>query len=207
VWQSQATILVTDPGFPWGDAVQGYVKSGHGSNTPAVPVGDTTRLSALAALYSQFANSDDVLRIMLGGHKAPGHAKSVAAVVTPAFGSTVPALPLVSFTGTADSAKLAIWIARRQVQGLLDYVQTQQAKAQIPDDRRVVVKVLNRAEKATILKGRKKTLPIIVFLAVMVAVTGLAFALENLRPRVRVVAGKTVPPVREPHAAAARRTA
>ena len=48
----------------------------------------------------------------------------------------------------------------------------------------------NASSSATtvLLEGRSKTVPIVVFLTVMLAVIGLAFILENLRPRVRPVA-------------------
>ncbi len=44
-----------------------------------------------------------------------------------------------------------------------------------------------------LLEGRSKTVPIVVFLTVMLAVIGLAFILENLRPRVRPVADVSDP--------------
>jgi len=39
--------------------------------------------------------------------------------------------------------------------------------------------------------GRKKTKPILILLSTLVAVCGLAFALENLRPRIRSVSEKS----------------
>jgi hypothetical protein len=36
--------------------------------------------------------------------------------------------------------------------------------------------------QAQLVKGRKKTLAIVAFLAVMIATVGFAFVLENLRP-------------------------
>jgi hypothetical protein len=42
-------------------------------------------------------------------------------------------------------------------------------------------------QDAVLVVGRKKTLPITVFLAVLIATLGLAFILENLRPRLRSV--------------------
>jgi hypothetical protein len=37
---------------------------------------------------------------------------------------------------------------------------------------------------------RKKTTPIVVFLTVLLAAIGLAFVLENLRPRIRALAAE-----------------
>jgi hypothetical protein len=53
--------------------------------------------------------------------------------------------------------------------------------------KRVRVEVVRQPQVPTLLVPRKKTRPIIVFLTVAIATFGLAFILENLRPRVRVV--------------------
>ena len=42
--------------------------------------------------------------------------------------------------------------------------------------------------RPVVVEPRKKTLAVVVFVALMVATVGLAFILENLRPRVRAVA-------------------
>jgi uncharacterized protein involved in exopolysaccharide biosynthesis len=70
----------------------------------------------------------------------------------------------------------------------LQYVRSQQALAAIPNGDRVDLQVLQNATPPVVVVPRKKTLAIVVFLAVVVAVVGLAFVLENLRPRARVIA-------------------
>jgi hypothetical protein len=84
----------------------------------------------------------------------------------------------------------------------------QQAQADIPDKQRVVLQVFSAARNATVVSGRKKTLPIVIFLSVLLATIGLAFVLENLRPRLREV--EAVPerdqPVDTPVAASSRLT-
>src|SRR5215470_1393727 len=57
VYASHATLLVTQTGFPWGSAVQQYSQSPTGEGG-LVPAGDLTRLTNLANLYVQLANSD-----------------------------------------------------------------------------------------------------------------------------------------------------
>ena len=42
--------------------------------------------------------------------------------------------------------------------------------------------------KAALIAGRKKTLAIVAFLAVLIATIALTFVLENLRPRIQAVA-------------------
>ena len=55
---------------------------------------------------------------------------------------------------------------------------------------RVQVEVVRQPQAPSLLEPRKKTRPIIVFLTVAIATFGLAFILENLRPRVRAVPGE-----------------
>ncbi len=50
-----------------------------------------------------------------------------------------------------------------------------------------------RAGQPQLFSPRKKTLPLIAFFTVMLAGVGLAFVLENLRPRVRAVEPSAVP--------------
>ena len=53
---------------------------------------------------------------------------------------------------------------------------------------------MEEAEGAALVAPRKLTRPIFIFLAVMIAALGLAFVLENLRPRVRPVAAEPEKP-------------
>jgi hypothetical protein len=46
---------------------------------------------------------------------------------------------------------------------------------------------MNRATPALLVQGHKKTLPMLVFVTVIIATLGLVFVLENLRPEVRAV--------------------
>ena len=50
-------------------------------------------------------------------------------------------------------------------------------------DEPLIVQQLVRPQPPKIFQGRSKTMPIVVFLAVMMAAIGLAFLLENVRPR------------------------
>ena len=60
----------------------------------------------------------------------------------------------------------------------------------IPPKQRVIVTVIKEPLTAKLLSGRSFTIPIVVFLSTMVVVFGLALVLENMRPRVRAVAGE-----------------
>ena len=92
-------------------------------------------------------------------------------------------LPFISITGTATSPQTAIVIARRGAEVFSQYVARRQANAGTAAAQRVQLEVVNAAQGAELELPRKKTTPIFVFLAVMIAVLGLVFMLENIRPR------------------------
>ena len=54
------------------------------------------------------------------------------------------------------------------------------------------MKVVNQARFATRLQGRSSTLPLVVFLTVLLAVVGMAFALENATRTEPAAAGTDV---------------
>jgi hypothetical protein len=177
VWQSTTLLLLTQPGFPWGRTV--YPTVGPGTS------GDPGRLTGLTDLYSQFANGDEVRQLMRR-EGAPASWSVVAAPVVPTLtGST---LPIVALSGRAHSPSEAVSAVTAGRQALSKYVELQQRAAKIPGNQRISLQVVKRATTPIVVEPRKKTLAIVVFLAVMVATVGLAFVLENLRPRAQAVA-------------------
>ena len=145
------------------------------------PEGDQTRLTNLATLYSQLANSDAVRLLISPSGKLDGRIAS--APVVPRFSSGAPTLPLLSISATASTPAKAVALAQGATAALRSYLVTQQQEAEIPKDDRVVVQVVRSAQKATIAQSPKKTLPTLVFLAVMLAVFGVAMLLEHARLR------------------------
>jgi hypothetical protein len=61
----------------------------------------------------------------------------------------------------------------------------QQEGSGVPKPERIQLRVLNRAGALDLVQPRSKTLPVVVFLAVMFATIALAFVLENANPSVR----------------------
>jgi hypothetical protein len=173
VWQGSTTLILTPHGFPWGPAVSSQ------SADPAV-------YGTLALIYSKLVTSDAVRRIML--HDGPISGKVGASYVSATPNNpSGPPLPLITVSGTGTTARGATALATRAATAFLQYFTNENQTNDVRDQKRVTIKVLNRAEEPVLLKGRSKTLPIVIFLTVMVAVCALAFALENLRPRVRLV--------------------
>jgi hypothetical protein len=186
-WQSESTLFITQPGFPWGSTTPQYVPAKASQGLPAIPTADLTRLASFAIIYAQLAPTQRVQRYM---QHPPAKATELAVetVPAPAYWSP-PVLPLISIKALGATPQKAAALAADQTQALIRYVRSEQRSANTPSDQRVVVQEVEAPEvkAATLIKGRGKTLPIVVFLAVMIAVLGLAFILENLRPRIRAV--------------------
>lgn len=181
LYGSSATLLITQHGFPWGSAVQQFTPTG--GRQAAVPAGDLDRLTALANLYVQLANSDIIRRMVAQRAVVAG---KVAATqnysISPSYYSTP--LPVLTMNGTSTTPANALAITQAGVDALSDYLKGEQRSSGIAVVERVVVQELQRPRTTSVVQGTKKTLPIAVFFTVMLAVTGLAFVLENLRPRV-----------------------
>ena len=182
VWTSQTKLILTEPGFPWGRSIYPIqpTPAPDELDKPFVPkYADPGRFYGLAELYAQFANSDEVLAI--AKRRGLGDSSFAAAPIPTSTGNG--SLPLLAITSLASSAEGAVDAANLGSKALREYLSREQVSAAIPERQRVRVDVVSGAREATLAEGRRKTLPVIVFLSVMIAVFGLAFALENLRPR------------------------
>ena len=92
-------------------------------------------------------------------------------------------LPLIDVMAIANSPDGAIGArGAERDRARQSYLQTEQAANNVPPSDRVVVQNVAEPKKAKVYSPRSKTMPIVVFLAVMLATIGLAFLLENLRP-------------------------
>jgi len=199
VFHVDALLLVTQRGFPWGASQQLYVPGDVAKGLPPVPVGDFSRMSGIAMIYSQLADSDTVRA--LTQLKPAKSEKVLTSPYAPASAPPGTVLPMVALSADAASPARAAALVNSRIAAFQSYLVAQQSKANLSESKRVVVQVLLGGDPATaiVISGKKKTLPIVVFLAVMIAVTGLAFMLENMRPRVR--------PVERPGAIITRRSA
>jgi hypothetical protein len=187
-FDSSATLLVTQTGFPEGYTVfpyQAVTVPGDTQPTYVSRFADPTRFQDLALYYSSLANSDAVQHLLHSQGRLGG--TMIATPVQTGPASRPSPLPMLSITGVAHSGARAIAIANRGAGAFMQYLATQQAAARVPAKDRVVVSVLNTANSSTLVTKRKKTIPIVVFITVMIATLGLAFILENLRPRVKPV--------------------
>jgi hypothetical protein len=183
-WQSEAKLQVTQKGFLEGYATPTY-QPDPTPGAPAVQKNDLARLSTLAVYWANLATTREVQRFMRHPPTKPNEV-TVDAVAGPPFASLT-YLPVISIKAIGTTAAAASALALDQTNAIIRYVTRNQNSAEIPVPDRVIVRLANPPHEATLIGKRGKTLPVIVFLAVMIAVLGLAFVLENLRPGIRVV--------------------
>ena len=172
-WQATQSYLISGNG----DSVVDVKKVGGPKSAPS--------LAGLSVLFSQIATSDAVLSLML--KDGPIHGVVTASPGVNNVTELRAPLPILSISGDASSPAKAVALARRASNAFLQYVKGRQDASNTPQADRVLFPVLNSAtpHRAKLIGPRKKTLPIVIFLTVLTATIGVAFILENLRPRVR----------------------
>ena len=177
IYTTETKILVTQAGFPLGRTVLPTTPTGG----PKTQYADPSRFVQLAGVYATLANSDQIQRKLV-------HPKDKEQLIaTPEVDTqTQTALPVIDVVSLAPSSRRAVDMARRATSMLNNYVETQQKDAGVPASQRVLLQTLQRPYRVTVAQGRKKTVPIVVFMTVLLATIGLVLALENIRPRVRL---------------------
>jgi hypothetical protein len=185
-WGSYARLLVTLPGFEWGRAtpgLSGSPRGNAGAQAQQTRIDELrnaeARLSTLALFYAKLIDSDDVRSLM----RRDGPIKGVVeATPQPAVEGSDAVLPIINVVGLAATRRGSLELAGRAAEALRRYVEARQVAAGIPRADRVIVQQLERPGNLWLKEPRKKTIPIVVFLTVMIGTVALAFALENLRP-------------------------
>jgi hypothetical protein len=205
LWSSTVRVLVTQSGFPEGRLyAQEPTEPGETPGETAAklgPITDPGRFNNLAILYAELATSDPVRRVIRRG--GPVNGKIIATALRDEQTGTL--LPLIDIAAISISPQAAAELAVRGAGGLNTFLNEQQRANDVPPEDRVVVQTIVMPRGALIFQPRSKTMPIVVFLVVMLAILGLAFILENLRPRVREVGDPEESDFA--HTAARRRTA
>jgi len=185
-YSSTETLLITQTGFPEGRSIFPMKQIAPG--TTASQFADPSRFASLAAFYAYLANSDQVKRTAMatvGGPLVPGSYLASAVLYTSAGN---PALePLLAIEGLGTSPTIAMRYARAAGDSFRTYIDNAENAAKIPTAQRVIISVLNSPAKPMIAVPRKKTLPMVVFIAVLAATLAFVFVLENLKPRIKAV--------------------
>jgi hypothetical protein len=160
IWASQIRLQIEEPGFV------------EGKTTGPTRQGD---LASLAPLYAQLANSDPVKRIMKADGPVPGGA--TASAIVDSSRASLPVIEIVAYTKVKNRA---VERASRQARAFTAYISRQQTASKIPAKRRISLKVIKGPIAPHVVAPRKKTLPIVVFLSLLVMVAALVFALDNI---------------------------
>jgi len=198
LWSAKMRLQVTQSGFPEGRLyAQRSVGSGTSEGTPepvspGEPIVDPQRFATLAIYYAELITSDPVRKLAARRDRITG--KIIATASKDDQSGTL--LPYIDVVSISKSPRDAIKYAERTAHALSAHILQQQRADHVASADRVVVKTLIHPHGASVFRPRSKTLPIVVFLAVMIAVTGLAFMLENMRPRVRPVEQAETPATR-----------
>jgi hypothetical protein len=189
LFASTARVGVTQSGFPWGRLFAQEPTEDNQPQDLGIPVADPNRLNNLAVLYAELAMSDPVRQLVR--RQVPTR-DSDEIIATPLVrGDNRIMLPLIDLTAISDSGRRSMALASSTAKALETYVREQQAANEVPPADRVVIDMVVRPKRAFVYQPRSKTMPIVVFLAIMLATSGLAFLLENMRPRTRAPGATT----------------
>jgi hypothetical protein len=204
IYTAQSRILATQSGFPWGRTILPTSPASPAPSTKNPGYADPSRFSTLATFYAQLVNGDQIQRQVV-----KPQLKQILFGTVEIDHTTNEPLPFVDITSFAPSAVIAQRLAVEGTRALQSLVEAQQTKASIPDDQRVLLQVLQQPTKVRVATPRKKTIPVVVFMTVLIATLGALLALENLRPSVLPAGVARVSRAKpdEPTVPASRRTA
>ena len=162
VWGSKVTMQLTQQGFP-----EGRVED----------VGQRrAALINLTPLYARLATTDPVRQRMLRLGPVYGGAR-----VDPVLDEHASSLPVIKISSFALTKAAAVTRADHQARAFISYIANQQRANNVAPANRVVLKILNGPTKPAVVIPRKKTLPVVVLLAMLIITTGVVLVLENLR--------------------------
>ena len=172
-------LFVTDPDFTLGSSSDG------GATGPRRGCGRRDRMLKLTALYMQLATADPVLVLMAREEPIDGIVQTFP--ITSTGDSRGDPLPMMTCSAISATPERAHRLARRHIKAFLPFLRRDQERRGVSPGKRVKVEIVRQPQAPALLVPRKKTRPIVVFLTVAIATFGLAFILENMRPRVRAV--------------------
>jgi hypothetical protein len=180
-WQSEATLLVTEQGFPEGHKAPVPEEWHQGGNEPVFTgptFAEPQRFDDLALIYANLVETDAVR-----GAFPPGALADATIEGQARTSESGEAIPFIDVVASAASPRASRALARRSAEALRDYVTAQQAANGIPESERVQLIVAAYPREAELVVARPKALPLIAFLAAFLVVVALAFVIENIRPR------------------------
>jgi hypothetical protein len=187
VWQGKAELIITGARASRG---QPQGRSATGASTPAeASATDQGYLASLSPIYAALANGDAVQAQIHRTAAVPGTIQSTEAVDA----ATGNALPFITLTALGPTQRDAETLAVRGTAVVEQYVAAEQRSAE-SGPVHVSLRVVKSGIPATLVEGHKLTAPLLIFVAVIVAVLALVFVLENLNPRTAAALGRVPEP-------------
>ncbi len=166
VWQSESQLLISQANFPYRESPE--------SSSPEQQMG------SLSPVYANLANGNIVQAEI---HRQLGPVGTVKASEDVDLAASS-FLPFVNIAATAPTQSGAVRLAQGAASIFLAYVTRQQATARIPADRRIRLSIVQSGAQAKLVEGHKLSVPLLVFVAVLIGVIAVVFLKENLQPRV-----------------------
>jgi capsular polysaccharide biosynthesis protein len=166
-YESTTTVLVKHPG-----------ERGINGLNPD----DLDTLRNATTLYLPYAMGNAVMAQLT--KNGPIHGKLFAVQGTASDGST---LPIIDLAADSDTAAGALNLARRHLAAFQNFLRNLQLGNGTPANQIVILSPVSGPLPGKLVQGRKLTKPILIFTAILVLTCGLAFVLENMRPRIRPV--------------------
>ena len=179
-WRSEALLFITEPGFPWGSAVESYRARGP-SGTPALRAGDTERLAGLATVYAQVVSSDEVRQLAGGAQPVDAAVQTDLVTYTTQSLGLIRVLPLLRVETLSATAAGSVAAANNLADAFPRYIARQQAEAGIPRRDRTLIEVVKRPRSAELVAGPSKSAPGIIFVAAFTLGIGLALTVDKIR--------------------------
>jgi capsular polysaccharide biosynthesis protein len=166
VWQSESQMLIAQAGFPY--------RQGAETAEPARSMG------SLSPIYANLANGGAVQAEI---HKQLGPTGTVKASEDVDLAASS-FLPFVNFVASAPTKEQATKLARGAASIFEAFVTRQQEADGVPPEKRIQVTAVQAGVNTKLSEGHDLSVPILVFLVVLIASVSLIFLKENVRPRV-----------------------
>jgi hypothetical protein len=163
VWQSESQLLIAQAGFPYRQSAE--------ATEPARSMG------SLSPIYANLANGGLVQAEIRRQFGPTGSVKAQEDVDLAA----ATFLPFVTFTATAPTPGAATRLANGAASIFKAFVARQQAATGVPAARRIQLAVVEPGTNAKLAEGHKLSIPILVFVVILIGAIALILIRENIR--------------------------
>jgi hypothetical protein len=174
VWQSEAQLLIGQSDYPY--------------RQPAEATEPSRALGSLSPIYANLATGN-IVQAEIRARLGRGGSVKASEDVDLAASSF---LPFVNFVATAPTPTEATKFARGAVSIFEAYVARQQAAAGVPPSRSVQLSIVDSGADPKLVEGHKLSIPLLVFVAILIGTVALALVRENIRPRAAKALGHVV---------------